>query len=311
MNPYMLLSIAILAAICAVALSLLLRSMYIVDQAEVAIISRLGKFSRVSAAGLWFKSPFTEKVEAYLDLRTQQLNVAVETLTKDNATVQIKVAVQYRIIATMAMEAFYTYQDDEEQIEAYVRSSILSHIPTIELNDVWRSRSQISEQVKNDLAQSVGQAGFDIVGALVTEIDTDEGVKDAMNRITAANRDKVAATAEGEANRIRIVAAAQADAEKKALEGKGLADLRTNYAAGLAKTIQEIVAGDPAGNIKVNDAMEFMTKAMAIDAIGDLSRADQTTTLVIPIDMAAMHGGNSTILPSLLTASAVAQNGQS
>lgn len=57
--------------------------------------------------------------------------------------------------------------------------------------------------------------GYDIIKALVTDIDPDEQVKHAMNRINAAEREKTAAEYESEAQRIRIVAVAKAEAESK------------------------------------------------------------------------------------------------
>ena len=63
--------------------------------------------------------------------------------------------------------------------------------------------------------------GYDIIKALVTDIDPDTEVKAAMNRINAAERKKVAAQYEGDAERILIVEKAKAEAESKRLQGQG------------------------------------------------------------------------------------------
>jgi len=59
--------------------------------------------------------------------------------------------------------------------------------------------------------------GYGIVKALVTDIDPDIAVKNAMNRINAAEREKTAAEYDGEAERIRIVAKAKAEGSDAAL----------------------------------------------------------------------------------------------
>jgi len=79
--------------------------------------------------------------------------------------------------------------------------------------------------------------GYNIVRALVTDIDPDATVKSAMNRINAAEREKLAAEYEGEADRIRIVAKAKAEAESKRLQGQGIADQRREIAKGLEESV--------------------------------------------------------------------------
>ena len=79
--------------------------------------------------------------------------------------------------------------------------------------------------------------GYDIIKALVTDIDPDTEVKAAMNRINAAERKKVAAQYEGDAERILIVEKAKAEAESKRLQGQGIADQRREIARGLEESV--------------------------------------------------------------------------
>jgi regulator of protease activity HflC (stomatin/prohibitin superfamily) len=80
--------------------------------------------------------------------------------------------------------------------------------------------------------------GYDIINTLVTDIDPDIQVKNAMNRINAADREKTAAMFESEAQRIRIVAKAKAEAESKKLQGQGIADQRREIARGLVESVE-------------------------------------------------------------------------
>ena len=79
--------------------------------------------------------------------------------------------------------------------------------------------------------------GYDIINTLITDIDPDIQVKNAMNRINAADREKTAAEYEAEAGRIRIVAKARAEAESKRLQGQGIADQRREIARGLVESV--------------------------------------------------------------------------
>jgi regulator of protease activity HflC (stomatin/prohibitin superfamily) len=80
--------------------------------------------------------------------------------------------------------------------------------------------------------------GYDIIKTLVTDIDPDGQVKEAMNRINASEREKVAAQFEGDAQRILIVERAKAEAESKRLQGQGIADQRREIARGLEESVE-------------------------------------------------------------------------
>ena len=65
------------------------------------------------------------------------------------------------------------------------------------------------------LREVMRQFGFNIVQALVTDIEPNAKVKDAMNEINAAARSKQAAKEKAEADKITLVKNAEADAESK------------------------------------------------------------------------------------------------
>jgi regulator of protease activity HflC (stomatin/prohibitin superfamily) len=46
-------------------------------------------------------------VAGRVSLRIQQIDVTCETKTKDNVFVQVRIAVQYRVLVELAYDAFY------------------------------------------------------------------------------------------------------------------------------------------------------------------------------------------------------------
>ena len=76
--------------------------------------------------------------------------------------------------------------------------------------------------MQNELAETISGFGYEIVKALVTDVDPDAKVKNSMNEINAAKRLKEAAKEYAEAEKIKVVAAAEAEAESKKLQGRGL-----------------------------------------------------------------------------------------
>lgn len=118
--------IELLIGIVVFLLIFVLTGLFIVKQQEVALIERLGKYHSIAHAGLNFKIPFIDWISGKLSLRIQQLDVKVETKTKDNVIVQIQVSVQYRIKEDGVYDAFYKLEDPTQQITAYVLDLVRS-----------------------------------------------------------------------------------------------------------------------------------------------------------------------------------------
>ena len=214
--------------------------LFMVKQQTAYIIERFGKYSSIRSAGLQFKIPFIDRIAARLSLRIQQLDVVVETKTKDDVFVHLKISVQYQILRDKVYDAFYRLQNPHEQLTAYIFDLVRAEIPKMILDDVFEKKDDIAFAVKRDLKEAMLDYGYDIVKALVTDIDPDSSVKEAMNRINAAEREKVAAQHEGDAQRILIVERAKAEAESKRLQGKGIADQRREIAKGLEESVDTL-----------------------------------------------------------------------
>ena len=78
-------------------LLLFLVGFYVVTQQTAKIIERFGRFKKVSQAGLHWRIPFVDRIAGTLSLRIQQLDVKIETKTKDNVFVNVVVSVQYHV----------------------------------------------------------------------------------------------------------------------------------------------------------------------------------------------------------------------
>ncbi|HPN69938.1 MAG TPA: SPFH domain-containing protein [Saprospiraceae bacterium] len=220
------------------ALIILYTGLFTVKQQTAVILERLGKFSGVKGPGLHLKIPIIDKVSGRINLKIQQLDVIVETKTLDDVFVKLKVSVQYKVLPEKIYDAFYKLEDPQEQITSYVFDTVRAEVPKMKLDDVFVRKDDIAMAIKRELEEAMNEYGYGIVKALVTDIDPDVAVKHAMNRINAAEREKVAAEYDGEAERIRIVAKARAEAESKRLQGQGIADQRREIARGLEESVE-------------------------------------------------------------------------
>lgn len=220
------------------ALFVFLSSFFTVKQQTAVIIERFGKFLSVRSSGLQLKIPLIDRIAGRVNLKIQQLDVIIETKTKDNVFVKMKVSVQFKVIPTNVYDAFYKLEYPHDQITAYVFDVVRAEVPKLKLDDVFERKDDIAIAVKRELNDAMTTYGYDIINTLVTDIDPDIQVKNAMNRINAADREKTAAEFEGESTRIRIVAKAKAEAESKRLQGQGIADQRREIARGLVESVE-------------------------------------------------------------------------
>jgi len=211
---------------------------YTVKQQTTALVERLGRFQNISQAGLNFKIPLIDRIVGRVNLKIQQLDVIVETKTKDDVFVLLKISVQFQILREKVYDAFYKLQNPHEQITAFIFDTVRAEVPKMKLDDVFEKKDDIALAIQRELKEAMQNYGYDIVKALVTDIDPDKQVKAAMNRINAAEREKVAAQYEGDAQRIIIVEKAKAEAESKRLQGMGIANQRREIARGLEESME-------------------------------------------------------------------------
>ena len=257
-------------------------ALYMVKQKNAVIIERLGKFNKVSKAGLHIKIPLIDSISGKINLRVRELPVEVETKTKDDVFVKIVVSVQFYVIDSIdgIRDSFYELNNPEQQIQSYVFDSIRSEVPLMELDDVFAQKEKIAIAIKNELSDTMKQFGFDFIKALVTDIDPDAKVKQSMNEINAAKRMKEAAREEAAAAKIRVVAAAEADSESKRLAGEGIAKQRIAIANGLKESVEEVKLAME-DHVTSQDVMNMLFMTQHYETVSKLSE-NNTSTIFMP-----------------------------
>ncbi|RNL83436.1 SPFH domain-containing protein [Sinomicrobium pectinilyticum] len=220
------------------AVIIFISAFFVVKQQTAAIVERFGRFESIRHSGLQLKIPIVDRIAGKLSLKIQQLDVIVETKTLDDVFVKLKISVQYVVIREKVYEAFYKLEYPHDQITSYVFDVVRAEVPKMKLDDVFVKKDDIAIAVKGELQDAMLDYGYDIIKTLVTDIDPDAQVKAAMNRINAAEREKIAAQFDGDAERIRIVEKAKAEAESKRLQGQGIADQRREIARGLEESVE-------------------------------------------------------------------------
>ena len=251
---------------------------FIVKQQSAAVVERFGKFVSVRQSGLQLKIPVIDNVAGRLSLRIQQLDVVVETKTKDDVFVKLKVSVQFKVIKEKVYDAFYKLDNPADQITSFIFDVVRAEVPKLILDDVFLKKDDIAIAVKSELQDAMTEYGFQIIKTLVTDIDPDAQVKESMNRINASEREKVAAQFEGEAQKILIVEKAKAEAESKRLQGQGIADQRREIARGLEDSVKVLNGVD----INSQEASALIVVTQHYDTLQSVGAEANSNLILMP-----------------------------
>ena len=108
---------------------LVFMAVFIVKQQSAAVVERFGRFQSIRQSGLQIRIPLVDRIAGRLSLKIQQLDVIVETKTKDDVFVKLKVSVQYMVIKNKVYDAFYKLDYPHDQITSYVFDVVRAEVP--------------------------------------------------------------------------------------------------------------------------------------------------------------------------------------
>jgi regulator of protease activity HflC (stomatin/prohibitin superfamily) len=202
--------------------------------------------------------------------------VTVETKTRDDVTLTVKVAVQYFVAADQVFNAFYKLEEPQRQINAYVFDAIRAHVPDQKLDEVY-SNKELDQAIEHEVREKMQAYGYSIIDAPVVEIVPDPRVKEAMNQVNANQRLLEAAKAKAEADKIMVVKAAEAEAESKALQGDGIARERLAIAHGL-KESADLFKQELAG-VTTEECMSILLLTQYFDMLKEIGARSNTIML--------------------------------
>ncbi len=280
-----------------------LASMFTVEQQTRAIVERFGKFVKVASPGLNWKTPIIEKVAGRVTHRVRELEIDVESKTRDDVFVDLKIAVQFFVRETdeAVIAANYKLMNPQQQISSYVFDTVRACVPEMTIDSVFSEKEKIAGSVKDRLQDAMEQFGYTILQALVNDIQPDAKVKAAMNHVNASARLKEAAKNEAEAKKIRTIADAEADARAKELQGVGIARQRLAIARGLKESVE---ACSEAG-ISPEEATKMVMLTQHYDTVTAVGGRSKATIMMVPYAPEGMTQVGDQITQALLATDSV------
>lgn len=253
---------------------------FTISTSEVGVIESFGKFKRLAPPGLGCLLCCVEELAGRLTYRVQQLDVRVETKTLDNVFLTAVVSIQFQVLKEKVYDAFYALSDPRRQITAHVFDVLRAELPTLELDAVFEAKEDLAISVKSALSETMTQYGYQILQCLITDLDPDQRVKNAMNEINSSKRLKYAVAERAEGDKIIQVKSAEAEAEAKYLSGVGVAKQRKAIVDGLRSSIVDFTEGVKGASSK--ETLDLLLLTQYFDCIKDVGCAPNCKTTFIP-----------------------------
>lgn len=271
---------------------------FTVEQQTRAIIERFGKFNKVAHPGLNFKVPIFDRVAGRVTHRVRELEISVESKSKDDVFVDLKIAVQFfvREEDDAVLAAHYKLMNPAQQISSYVFDTVRALVPEMPIDNVFSEKERIAAAVKERLDDIMSQFGFTILQALVNDIQPDAKVKAAMNTVNASARLREAARNEADAKKIRVIAEAEAEARAKELQGVGIARQRLAIANGL----KDSVAACAEAGITSEEATKMVLLTQHYDTVTAVGANCKATVMMLPYSPDGMTQVGDQIMQALI-----------
>lgn len=228
-----------------------------IQQGSIGVVTVFGKYHRVLRPGLNIRVPLIEVIHSRISIQNRSVELAFQATTIDQANVNFKAMLLYSVLnqtEDAIKNVAFKFMDENNFMKALTRTiegSIRSFVATKKQHEILSLRTEIVQEVKKQLDQTLGEWGYHLLDLQLNDIAFDETIMKSMAKVVASNNLRAAAENEGHALLITKTKAAEAEgnaikiaaeAEKIAaqMRGQGVALFREEVAKGMAEAAKEM-----------------------------------------------------------------------
>lgn len=200
-----------------------LASVKIINQGDVAVVERFGKFHKRLDPGLHFLIPLVDSVRVRLSIREQVFDIPPQQcITSDNAPLAADAVVYWRVVDPE--KATYSVADLKLAIQNLVLTQLRSEIGKLTLDMTFSAREKINSVLLQDLDIATDPWGVKITRVEVRDIIPNNDIMRAMEMQMAAERTKRAVIIKSEGQRARAVNQAEGEAQSRLIDARASAE---------------------------------------------------------------------------------------
>jgi len=300
------------AALFIFLITVLVKATYLVRQAEVIVIERLGSFYRILEPGLHFIVPFMDQPRPVLwtyikedsrgkatyrfttmvdriDLREAVYDFPKQSvITRDNVTIEISALLYYQITDPKA--TVYEVANLPQAIEKLAQTAMRNIIGAMDLDETLTSRDRINEKLRHVLDDATDKWGIKINRVELQEILPPADIQAAMEKQMRAERDRRALILEAEGKKSAAILEAEGDYQSRITRAKGEAESRQMLAEAESQAIQIVQKAIPGTN-----PLPYLTAMNYIKMLPEVTKDKDSKLILVPYEASALAGSLTTI----------------
>ena len=319
--------VAFLVMLVFFSIVLITKGIRIVDQAQVIIVERFGKFHGVLYPGINWIIPIMDKphimewrnsreyvdgtgrtrVVPYMEARTViDMRETVydfprqSVITKDNATIEISAVLYFQI--TDPVKAAYEVESLPVAIEKLTQTTLRNIFGELDLDQTYTAREKINSKLLVTLDNAANKWGVKVNRVELQDIIPPTAIREAMEKQMKAERDRRATVTEAEglktsqilkAEAIREAEIKKAEGMKQAaiLEAEGIAEAKIKVANAEAEAVKILAAG--VGD-KANPA-NYQVSLKYIEALSKMTEGKDNKVIYMPYEASNVLGAVAAI----------------
>ena len=310
-------------------LYLVIKGCIIVEQQEVVVIQRLGKYKETLSAGLnwilpFFDSPKTvyKKITrndpdgtsysttiktSRIDLREKVVDFPRQSvITKDNVCISINAVLYFQIFNPE--KSVYGVENLYEAIEKLTQTTLRQLIGKLELQETLTSRDKINTELSATIDSASAKWGVKVNRIELQDIMPPKEIQNAMDKQMKAEREKRAMIYEAEGQKesaIRIAegekeaAIRQAEGEKEAaiLKAEGVAQARMVEAEAEKQAINRIIEALSSKG----QADKYLIAMKYLETMKEMTSGENNKIVYMPYEASAVLSSIDGIKEMLIT----------
>jgi regulator of protease activity HflC (stomatin/prohibitin superfamily) len=285
----------------------------IVQQSEVVIIERLGKYSRTLNSGINIIWPIIDKPrditwryvvegmdeqkhirfkqKSKIDLRETVYDFPKQNvITKDNVNIQINALLYFQIMDPV--KSIYEIENLPDAIEKLTQTTLRNVIGELELDESLSSRDTINTKLRSILDDATNKWGVKVNRVELQDISPPADIMEAMEKQMRAERDRRALVLEAEGQKSAKILEAEgfkeseikkAEGEKQSdiLRAEGTAQARIKIADAESEAIKLI---SQAVDTKNGDPINYLIAMKYIETLKEMVSGEDNKTIYMPFE---------------------------
>lgn len=289
----------VLFALAFFTLIIIIKGFRVVNQSEVMVVERLGKFYKLLNPGVHIIIPLVDVPRKFLsktgyrktiDLREQVLDIPSQSvISKDNVNLSVDAVVFYQI--TDAKDASYEIADMTTSITTLTQTSLRSLIGELELDETLSSRDTINTKLQVVLDEASNKWGVKVTRVDLSQVDPPADIKQAMEKELRAERDRRAVVLEAEGKKKAQILEAEGERDAKIAQAHGDKQAEIARAEGEVKAKLALAEAEAEAVNKVNtaikkgsEATDYFLSQKYLESMREIGRSGKQT-FVLPMEL--------------------------